>query len=84
MKVDFNGCNVREVRSGTSKKGNPYVVVRFLSSEPEMYELVFTGPDADIASRLLKGSTYDFHFDLVPAYRGGVSLAFDGEPDLSY
>ncbi len=84
MKVDFNGCNVREVRSGTSKKGNPYTVVRFLSSEPEMYECVFTGPDAEYAAQLVKGSTYDFHFDLVPAFRGGVSLAFDGAPEVVY
>lgn len=49
-----------------------------------MYECVFTGPDAEYAAQLVKGSTYDFHFDLVPAFRGGVSLAFDGAPEVVY
>ena len=78
MKVQFNGCNVREVRSGTSKKGSEYAVVRFLSPEPEMYELFFTGPEVDLAKQLRRGETYDFSFDIVPAFNGGVRLAFDG------
>ena len=78
MKVQFSDCNVREVRSGTSKKGSEYAVVRIFSPEPEMYELFFTGPDVDLAKQLVKGNSYDFSFDLLPAYNGGVRLAFDG------
>lgn len=82
MKVDFKRCVVREVRSGTSKNGNPYCVVRFLSDEPEMYEVFFSGSDVQFAEVLCKGSTYDFCFDLVPGFRGGVVLAFDGPAKL--
>lgn len=78
MKVQFNDCNVREVRIGTSKRGSEYAVVRLFTSEPEMYELFFTGSDVDLAKQLSKGNSYDFSFDLLPAYNGGVRLAFDG------
>lgn len=78
MKVSFPAAVVREVRTGTSKSGNPYAVVRFLSGEPEMYELFFSGSDVDLAKQLHKGESYDLSFDLVPSFNGGVRLEFDG------
>ena len=83
MKVQFHDCSVREVRVGTSKRGSEYAVVRLFSPEPEMYELFFTGSDVDLAKQLVKGSSYDFSFDLLPAYNGGVRLAFDGPAVLA-
>ena len=78
MRVKFDSCTVREVRSGTSKNGNDYCVVRIISPEPEMYELFFTGSGCDLAKQLSKGQTYDFDFELVPAFNGGVRLDFAG------
>lgn len=78
MRVSFKSCTVREVRLGTSKNGNDYAVVRFISPEPEMYELFFTGSGCDLAKQLAKGGTYDFDFELVPAFNGGVRLEFAG------
>lgn len=78
MRVKFSGTTVREVRAGTSKNGNPYAVVRLFTPEPEMYELFFTGADCDLAKQLSKGLAYDFDFDLVPSFNGGVRLAFAG------
>lgn len=78
MRVKFDSCTVREVRSGTSKNGNDYCVVRIISQEPEMYELFFAGSGCDLAKQLSKGQTYDFDFELVPAFNGGVRLDFAG------
>ena len=68
------------MRVGKSKRGSDYAVVRVLTPEPEMYELFFGASELDLVRDLQRGHVYDFEFDLVPGFSGGVRLRLLGVP----
>lgn len=78
--VVFDDCLMLEVRSGTSKAGNPWCMLRFLDRVgSDVYELMQFGEQVPVCLGLQKGDLSKLRFDVVPDTRdGGVRLQLGG------
>ena len=87
MQAMFDKCQVLEVRSGKSKAGNDYSVLKFLDEDDlEVYELFCFGEARALALPLVKGTRCSLVVEIAPDNRGAgvrVLLAGVGEYGLS-
>lgn len=74
--VYMESCLILDCRSGQSKAGNSYAVIRFLEqTNLDVYEVFCFGESMAVAGRLAKGSVYKLLWKLSPDNRGaGVQL----------
>ena len=77
--IIFEDCTVLDVRTGVTKNGQPYAVLRFLvNSTYDLFDGIWQfGDSAAVASGLSKGAHVSLGFSVVPSRQGGVSLRLD-------
>lgn len=80
MQSIFNKCQVLEVRSGKSKAGNDYSVLKFLDEDDlDVYELFCFGDARALAMPLVKGTRCSLVVEIAPDQRGaGVRVVLTG------
>lgn len=74
MIVQFKNALVLDCHSGTSKKGNAYGVLKFLSEDAEVFEVFVSSDGLAILDSIQPKNKYTLTFDLVPGWRNGVTL----------
>lgn len=80
MTIDFNFCVILDVRTGKTKSGNDFAVLRFLDQEGlEVYEVFCFGDSMAAALGLTKGANVRLLFELHSLTSGaGVRLTLTG------
>lgn len=80
MTIDFCSCVILDVRSGKSKNGHDFAVLRFLDQEGlEVYEVFCFGDSMAAALGLTKGAVVRLTFELAPLNSGaGIRLSLVG------
>ena len=80
MQALFDRCQVLEVRSGKSKAGNDYSVLKFLDeNDLEVYEIFCFGEARALVMPLVKGTRCSLVVKIEPDNRGaGVRVLLYG------
>lgn len=80
MTIDFKSCVILDVRSGKTKSGSDFAVLRFLDQEGlEVYEVFCFGDSMAAALGLSKAAVVRLLFDLQPnSGSAGVRLVLSG------
>lgn len=75
MKVEFEDCVILEVFEGTSKTGNQFGRLQFLTGDCEVFSLFFGANQLDSLRGLVPKTTVEkLAFELLPNRDGGVRL----------
>ena len=77
--IKFDHALILDVRTGLTKNGQPYTVIRFLNLIDYMlYDGIWQfGDSAAVAAGLTVGTTCQLGFLVIPNRNGGVSLRLE-------